>query len=121
MAKIYSRFGLIDLFTAALTKKKKNFVWGPAQQAAFAKLKEHMICLATLGYFDVGDRTQLVADASPVGLGAVLIQVNKQGSRPGSSLPLVRACRIWKNAMRRLRRMGGSVAGEQGGSYLPTW
>ena len=64
-----------------LTVQKQNFVWGVEQQAAFDKLKEHMTHPTTLGYFDVSDRTQLVADASPVGLGAVLIQINEQGPR----------------------------------------
>lgn len=64
-----------------LTAQKQNFAWGSEQQAAFRKLKEYMIRPATLGYFDISDRTQLVADASPVGLGAVLIQINKQGPR----------------------------------------
>lgn len=64
-----------------LTKQGHYFVWGCAQQAAFARLKNHMICPTTLGYYDVDDRTQLVADASPVGLGAVLMQINGQGPR----------------------------------------
>lgn len=34
-----------------------------------------------LGYYDVNDRTQLIVDASPVGLGAVLIQINNLGPR----------------------------------------
>lgn len=64
-----------------LTVQKQCFVWGVEQQTAFEKLKEHMTRPTTLGYFDVSDRTQLVADASPVGLGAVLIQINKTGPR----------------------------------------
>ncbi|XP_055590161.1 uncharacterized protein LOC129742304 [Uranotaenia lowii] len=40
-----------------------------------------MVCPTTLGYFDVDDRTQLVADASPVGLGAVLMQIKGQNAR----------------------------------------
>ncbi|XP_055585352.1 uncharacterized protein K02A2.6-like [Uranotaenia lowii] len=64
-----------------LTKQKQTFIWGPSQQAAFSKLKTLLASPTTLGYFDVDDRTQLVADASPVGLGAVLMQVNSQGAR----------------------------------------
>lgn len=64
-----------------LTVMGQKFVWAREQQLAFIKLKEHMTDPKTLGYFDVDDRTQLIADASPVGLGAVLIQVNKQGPR----------------------------------------
>lgn len=40
-----------------------------------------MLFPTTLGYFDVADRAQLIADASPVGLGAVLIQINERGPR----------------------------------------
>lgn len=36
---------------------------------------------STLGYYNVNDRTQVVADASPVGLGAVLIQFKGDVSR----------------------------------------
>ncbi|XP_055847378.1 uncharacterized protein K02A2.6-like [Episyrphus balteatus] len=34
-----------------------------------------------LGYFDVKDRTQLIVDASPIGLGAVLIQLKESDPR----------------------------------------
>lgn len=44
-------------------------------------LKKHLTNPTTLGYFDVADRTQLIADACPVGLGAVLIQLNDRGPR----------------------------------------
>ncbi|XP_055527166.1 uncharacterized protein K02A2.6-like [Wyeomyia smithii] len=64
-----------------LTNKKQPFIWGREQQEAFVKLKDYMIRPTTLGYFDVNDRAQLVADASSVGLGAVLMQMNKQGAR----------------------------------------
>lgn len=37
--------------------------------------------IRTLGYYDVNDKTQVIADASPVGLGAVLVQIDKNGPR----------------------------------------
>ena len=49
--------------------------WQSEQQAAFDKLKELITCTSTLAYFDVNSNTRIVADASPVGLGAVLIQL----------------------------------------------
>lgn len=64
-----------------LTNQGRKFEWGTTQQKAFAKLKEHLTDPKTLGYYDIDDRTQLIADASPVGLGAVLIQVNEHGPR----------------------------------------
>lgn len=51
-----------------LTKQQQRFVWEREQADAFAKLKECLSDPSTLGYFDVDDRTQLIADASPVGL-----------------------------------------------------
>lgn len=62
-------------------KQGQKFVWAREQQEAFNQLKQCMLDPVTLGYFDVDDRTQLIADASPVGLGAVLIQINEHGPR----------------------------------------
>ncbi|XP_055633424.1 uncharacterized protein K02A2.6-like [Toxorhynchites rutilus septentrionalis] len=64
-----------------LTKHQNRFVWNRDHQTAFRELKSYMANPTTLGYFDVDDRTQLIADASPVGLGAVLIQINDRGPR----------------------------------------
>lgn len=57
-----------------LTKKDTKFDWGVDQQCAFEHLKKLLMQPPTLGYYKVTDRTQLYADASPVGLGAVLVQ-----------------------------------------------
>lgn len=64
-----------------LTKKGTKFDWKEEQRKAFKNLKGQLSENATLGYYDVNDKTELVADASPVGLGAVLIQKNASGSR----------------------------------------
>lgn len=64
-----------------LTKKDEPFVWQPEQQLAFDKIKESLSSEQALGYYNVNDQTQLYADASPVGLGAVLIQFNEKGPR----------------------------------------
>lgn len=64
-----------------LTKKDTKFEWCEEQQKAFDELKTHLSSHLVLGYYDVKDRTQLYADASPVGLGAVLIQFNNDQPR----------------------------------------
>jgi hypothetical protein len=60
-----------------LMKKEQLFMWGKEQEAVFVKLKEVLANSSTLAYFDVNAKTQVIADATPVGLGAVLVQ--KQG------------------------------------------
>lgn len=55
--------------------------WKDEQRKAFIKLKTLLSNNTVLGYFDPKDRTQVVADASPAGLGAVLIQFNGKGPR----------------------------------------
>ena len=52
-----------------------EFKWQSEQQAAFDKLKELITCTSALAYFVVNRKTRIVADASPVSLGAVLIQL----------------------------------------------
>ena len=57
-----------------LTRKDVEFKWGKQQQAAFEELKRLITKAYTLVYFKVDSRTTIVADASPVGRGAVLTQ-----------------------------------------------
>lgn len=64
-----------------LTKKDTLFEWKQEQQNAFEKLKQSLSSKLALGYYNIKDRTQLYADASPYGLGAVLIQINDNGPR----------------------------------------
>lgn len=52
--------------------------WGPEQQRCFDSLKDTMTNIPSLGYYDVNDRTMVIADASPVGLGGVLVQINPE-------------------------------------------
>ena len=56
-----------------LTQKNVEFKWQWDQQAALDKLKELITSTSALAYFDVNSKTRIVADASPVCLGAVLI------------------------------------------------
>jgi hypothetical protein len=61
-----------------LTKKNEPFRWNKEQQDSFQKLKNSLSANDTLGYFRLGaEKTQLVTDASNIGLGAVLIQEYK--------------------------------------------
>ncbi|XP_052744494.1 uncharacterized protein K02A2.6-like [Bicyclus anynana] len=55
--------------------------WGPEQTDSFKELKDSLSNIHTLGYYDLNDKTTVMADASPVGLGAVLIQSDSNGPR----------------------------------------
>ena len=59
-----------------LITKQTPFVWGTVQQGAFDALKDSLANAETLAYFDSNaEETKLITDASSVGLGAVLTQV----------------------------------------------
>lgn len=64
-----------------LTKNDTKFVWSEIQQLAFDRLKEELSRDTVLGFFDRNERTILIVDAGPVGLGAVLYQEGKRGLR----------------------------------------
>lgn len=60
--------------------KGKVFSWNSVGQSAFTQIKQVIIeCTTTQGFFSNKDITHLYTDASPVALGAVLVQVNAQG------------------------------------------
>ena len=63
-----------------LTKKGVCFKFGGEQRKAFNELRSRLASAETLGYFNKDARTLIIADASPVGLGAVLVQ-EQQGRK----------------------------------------
>lgn len=60
-----------------LLKKDVNFEWGLEQEKAFEALKRSLTSDVALAYYNVKSRTRVIADAGPVGLGAVLTQVQE--------------------------------------------
>jgi hypothetical protein len=61
-----------------VNKKNEKFCWGKEQQNSFQKLKQSLSEKDTLGYLSLNaEKTQLITDASNVGLGAVLVQQNR--------------------------------------------
>ena len=57
-----------------LTRKETPFEFGPEQRKSFESLKQKMAEACTLAYFAKTAPTKVITDASPVGLGAVLVQ-----------------------------------------------
>ena len=58
-----------------LTHTGVTFEWGRGQQTAFEDLKRRITNAETLVYFDGDWQKRIVVDASPVGLGAMLTQL----------------------------------------------
>ena len=60
--------------------KNVEYTWTEAQESAFNTLKDRLSSFKVLAYFNKDARTQVIADASPVGLGAVLVQQQTDGN-----------------------------------------
>ena len=57
-----------------LTKKDVDWLWSSEQVAAFTVLRDLLTEYTCAAYFDVKKTTSLIVDASPTGLGSILIQ-----------------------------------------------
>ncbi|XP_030853873.1 uncharacterized protein K02A2.6-like [Strongylocentrotus purpuratus] len=80
-AKFIPNFATLADPLRKLTRKDTPFQFGHEQRQAFKSLKESLMSAETLGYYDLNAPTKVIADASPVGLGAVLVQVHADGPR----------------------------------------
>jgi len=64
-----------------LARKGEPFMWGEGQEQSFQRLKSQVASAPVLAYFDKDIPTRVIADASPVGLCAVLVQEKNGESR----------------------------------------
>lgn len=62
-----------------LTHQEVQWKWFQTEQAAFDKLKDTLSSDTVLGYYEMGQETKLLMDASPNGLGLILLQKKTQG------------------------------------------
>uniref|UniRef100_A0A3B3HY91 Gypsy retrotransposon integrase-like protein 1 n=1 Tax=Oryzias latipes TaxID=8090 RepID=A0A3B3HY91_ORYLA len=74
LSKFIPNLSEIDAPLRQLTKRDVEFMWQPAQQQAFEKLKDVCTNPPVLKFFDVSKPVEIYCDASSTGLGAVLIQ-----------------------------------------------
>ena len=81
-ARFIKNFSTIAAPLRELTRSKVEWRWRKREQEAFMKIKNSLLDSATLAYYEVGADTEVVVDASPVGLGAVLTQKKRDGHRP---------------------------------------
>ena len=57
-----------------LTRKSEIWKWGQQQEGAFKTLKNALSGVGVMAYFDLKKLTEILVDASPFGLGAMLTQ-----------------------------------------------
>ncbi|GFR84453.1 Pol polyprotein [Elysia marginata] len=60
-----------------LTRNSQKWQWGKDQNKAFNKLKDRLTQVGVIAYFDPKKETEILVDASPCGLGAILTQQGK--------------------------------------------
>ena len=80
-----------------LTRSGSKWIWGPDQQKSFHTLKNSISSASYLVFFDKDRKTELRLDASPVGLGAILCQIQEDGT----SRPVAYASRSLSDVERR--------------------
>lgn len=73
-SKFIPDFATLTYPLRVLTKKNSTWQWSKEQDDALTKLKLLLTEDKVLSYFDPTKQTELIVDASPVGLGAILTQ-----------------------------------------------
>ena len=73
-SRLIPHFATLSEPLRRLTRKETPFKFGPEKKKSFEFLKQKIAEACTLAYFDKNAPTKIITDASPVGLGAVLVQ-----------------------------------------------
>ena len=80
-ARFIPNFSTLAEPLRAISRQGVPFVWSNEQEESFKELKRQLASAPVLAYFDKDAHTRVIADASPVGLGAVLVQEKNGESR----------------------------------------
>ena len=81
LSKFLPHFATIARPLNDLLSSNAEWVWGHPQQAAFQDLKNALTSAPCLALYNSNRKTIISADASSFGLGAVLLQVQEDGSK----------------------------------------
>lgn len=79
MNKYIPNLATIDEPLRNLLHKDVKFEWTEKHSKTFQDIKDALCRVQNLGFYKVEDHTAVIADASPVGLGAILIQFDADG------------------------------------------
>ena len=81
-ARFIPNFATVSEPLRQLTRTGAKWVWGKPQQLAFNQLKDSLTSDCVMAHNNPEAETELRVDASPVGLGAILMQSHRQEVRP---------------------------------------
>ena len=73
-ARFIKNFATLTEPLRDLTKQTSEWRWGEKEASAFQRVKDSLEESATTAYFDMHKDIEIVVDASPVGLAALLVQ-----------------------------------------------
>ena len=79
-SKFIQNYSTLTAPLRELTVKNTKFEWKPVHQKAFEAIKQAIQKDCIMHYYNPKQRTVLTVDASPVGLGAILSNVDSQGN-----------------------------------------
>ena len=74
VARFIPQYATVTKPLRDLTKKNKQWTWETEHEDSFKKLKDLLAKSTTMSYFNPRGKTEVVVDASPFGLGAILTQ-----------------------------------------------
>ena len=77
VSRYIAEYATITAPLRALAKKETPWQWSDEQQHAFDKLKDSATKSHVMPYFNHAQETEVIVDASPVGLGGLLVQGGK--------------------------------------------
>ena len=80
LARFIPHYSTITAPIRKLTQKEQTFEWMLEQQSAFDRLKDILSSAPVVTYFDESKKTEIIVDASPVGLSGILVQYS--GNKP---------------------------------------
>ena len=101
VAKFIPNYANIAEPLRKLTRKEQKWSWGPEQAKAFKALKEALSGAPVLACFRVEAPTYVATDASPVGLGAILLQ----DQETGECKPIAYISRSLTSTERRIHKL----------------
>ena len=77
VSRFIAHYSTINKPLRALLKKEATWQWNQEQQIAFDQLKSALSSDTVMTYFDPNRNTEIIMDASPVGLAGIMLQSGK--------------------------------------------